>query len=349
MQLEACDNAGFMASSRLTMIRFSQILFALSLLALFTGCKRPEADPRTSIRTVVFLSADMAWPYELTQVQNFQRMVGFRDKVNFIHHDAKGDASLQAEQFGLAMAEKPFALAISPVDASRISDQVAAAVQMGVVVVGIGESAMSLPCTTAVATDLREAGRLAGDLTVKALKRKALAEGRVDVVGRVVEIRGEDENATSQVMHEGFMEALKTAPGVILVHDAPGAWTKDGGKSRAMDALRLQTTFDVVYAQNDAMALGAVIGLGETRANMMVIGTGGYVGVDGGLSLVNKGDLDATVFLPILVDLAWNFITKKMDEPSFIPQASYRVAPTAITASNADQMLREGPPPLPTL
>ena len=331
------------------MIRFSQILFALSLFALSPGCKRPEADPLASIRTVAFLSADAAQPYELTQVQNFQRMVGFRDKVNFIHHDAKRDAALQAEQFGLVMAEKPFAIAITPVDAGRVSHQVAAAVQMGVVVVGIGEAALSLPCTTAVATDLREVGRLASGVAVKALTKKALAEGKVDVVGRVVEIRGEDESATSQMMHEGFMETLKAVPGVILVHDAPGAWTKDGGQARAMDALRLQTSFDVIYAHNDAMALGAVIGLGEARANMMVIGTGGYVGVEGGLSLVNKGDLDATVFLPILVDLAWNFITKKMDEPSFIPQASYRVAPTAITPSNADQMLREGPPPLPTL
>ncbi len=282
-------------------------------------------------------------------MQNFQRMVGFRDKVNFIHHDAKADAALQAEQFALAMAEKPFAIVITPVDAARLSDQAAAALQMGVLVVGLGEAALSLPCTTAVATDLHEVGRLAGDVAVKALKRKSLAEAKLDIVGRVVEIRGEGESTTSQAMHEGFMEALKKAPGVILVHDAPGSWTKDGGKARAMDAQRLQTTFDVVYAHNDAMALGAVIGLGEARATMMVIGTGGYVGADGGLSLVNKGDLDATVFLPILVDLAWNFITRKMDDPTFIPQPSYHVSPTAITPSNADQMLREGPPPLPTL
>lgn len=338
-----------MASSILTMMRFSLILFSLPLLALFSGCKRPEADLLKAIRTVVFLSADTARPYELTQLQNFQRMVGFRDGVNLMHHDAKGDAAMQSEQFGQAMAEKPFAIVVVPVDAARLSDQVAAALQMGVVVVGIGEAALSLPCTTAVVTDLREVGRLAGEVAVRALKRKALAEGAVDVMGRVVEIRGEEENQTSQAMHEGFMEALKATPGVVLVHDAPGAWTKEGGQARATDALRLQTSFDVVYAQNDAMALGAVIGLGEVRANMMVIGTGGYVGTEGGLSLVNKGDLDATVFLPILVDLAWNFITKKMDDLGFIPQASYHVAPTAITPSNADQMLREGPPPLPTL
>lgn len=331
------------------MIRFSQIPFLLPLIVLLSGCKRPGTDPQTSIRTVVFLSSDAARPYELTQVQNFQRMVGFRDRVNFIHHDAKGDSALQAEQFGLAMAEKPFAIAISPVDAAQVSDQAAAALQLGVVVVGIGQAAQSLPCTTMVTTDLREVGRLAGDMAVKALKRKTLAEGRVDVVGRVVEIRGDEENATSYAIHEGFMEALKDFPGVILVHDAPGAWTKAGGKARAMDALRLQKSFEVVYAHDDAMALGAVIGLAEARTNLMVIGTGGYVGTEGGLSLVNKGDLDATVFLPILVDLAWNFIAKKMDEPSFIPQASYPVAPTAITPSNADQMLREGPPPLPTL
>jgi ribose transport system substrate-binding protein len=331
------------------MNRYSQILFFFPLLALLSSCKPPEVDPLKSIRTVVFLSANAERPHELTQVQNFQRMVGFRDRVNFIHHDAKGNANLQAEQFGLAMAEKPFAIAVSPVDAARLSDQVAAAVKIGVVVVGIGENSMSLPCTTAVATDLKEVGRLAGDIAVKALKRKAQAEGATDVVGRVVEIRGEEESPMSQVLHGGFMEALKAAPGVILVHDAPGAWTKDGGKSRAMDALRLQTSFDVVYAHNDAMALGAVIGLGEARAKMMVIGTGGYVGAEGGLSLVNQGDLDASVFLPILVDLAWNFISKKMDEPGFIPQPSYRVMPTAITPSNADQMLREGPPPLPTL
>ena len=115
------------------------------------------------------------------------------------------------------------------------------------------------------------------------------------------------------------------------------------------DAIRLQKQFDVVFAHNDAMALGAAEAAGEMRENVLLIGVDGFMGADGGFTAVNNGDIDATIHQPLLVDLAWQIIRKKLAEPAFQPKPSYKLNPMAITPKDVDDIRRKGLPPLPKL
>jgi len=326
-------------------------LLSLSFLTLWflPSCKPGKVVSEGVIRTIVMLHDNASIPYKQVQEQNLLRLTSLAENFEFLSNDAGGNAKKQAEQFGLAMQGKPLAILLSPVNPEVISDQVTAAVAQGVIVIGIGEKAMSLPCTTVITSNQNEVGRLAGEVTVRALTRKAEGEGGMEATGRVVEVRGDESSTPSLAMHEGFAERVAKASGVIIVHDAPGNWTSLGGKERITDAKRLQTSFDVVFAHNDAMAAGASLALGDQRENTLIIGADGYLGAEGGLTLVTQGVLDASIFQPILVDLAWKIILKKIEAPHFVPQPSYRIMPVAITPSNADEILRNGLPPLPEL
>lgn len=325
------------------------IALLLTALCLVSGCK-PGAEPEGPvIRTIVLLTAQGERPYEIAQMQNLMRLVAVKAEVNLVTQDAAGNARKQAEQFGEAMKAKPLAILVTPVNALALSDQVNAAVQMGVLVIGLGEAASAMPCSTVLSCDQRELGRLAGDVVVRALTRRAQDEAKPEVTGRVVEIRGDETGEISTARHEGFVEMLHKAPGIVVVHDAPGAWTKQGGKDRTTEALRLQSAFDVLYAHNDVMALGAGEALKDQRANVLLIGTDGFVGEEGGLTLVSRGDLDASIFQPILVDMAWRMIVRRLSEPAFTPKPSYRLAPLAITPKNSSDLMRNGFPPLPEL
>ena len=325
------------------------IIFLLTVLCLLPGCKRGIESQAPVIRTIVLLSANGERPYEVAQFQNLMRLVSVKPEVNLISHDAAGNARTQAEQFGRAMQDKPVAILVTPVNALALSDQVDAAVRMGVLVIGLGEAASAMPCSTVLTCDQREMGRMAGDMTVRALIRRAQENGKTEVTGRVVEIRGDELGEISTALHEGFIEMLRKEPGIVVVHDAPGGWTKQGGKDRATEAVRLQGSFDVLYAHNDAMALGAATALGSQRMDVLLIGTDGYIGEEGGMSLVSRGDLDGSIYQPILVDLAWQMIARRLGEPGFTPKPSYRLTPQAITPKNASDLLRDGVLRLPEL
>lgn len=333
----------------MTTRRLSFLLLPL-LPVLLGACKREAmAEKKAGTRTLVLLCAHGSRAYEMAQSQFLTRLAFARENCNLKTLDANGDGQLQVRQFAEAVAEKPEAILVTAVEAETLAPQVSEAVQAGILVIGLGESAASLPCSTVLKVDQRELGRLAGELTVQALTRKAKDEGGTEPAGRVVELRGDESSAEAQARHEGFMEAVKKAPGVVLVHDAPAGWTVQGGKDRIREALRLQARFDVIYAQSDAIAHGAASLLGDQRGQVMVIGTDGFRGDEGGWTLVMEGDIDASIYHPPLVDLAWQIIERRKTEPGFSPKPGYRVNAVVITPKNVEDFRQKGPPALPAL
>jgi ABC-type sugar transport system substrate-binding protein len=324
---------------------------SLVLCLAMPSCKR-ETEKTQSVPTqIVLLTANAKRPYEAAQVQIFQKLVASRSGLQFTTQDAAEDATQQARQLDQALAEKPLAVVFTPVKADSLAPAIARETEEGrTMLIGLGAASAKLSGVVSLQVDQRGLGRMAGELVVQALQRKAKAEGQSEAIGRVVELRGDEENdSDSGQRHEGFLEALGQQQGVILVHDAAGQWSRKGGHERTTEALRLQSRFDVIYAHNDAMALGASTALGENRQNVMIIGTDGYRGQEGGYSLVNRGDIDASIYQPILVDLALKIILRRSEEPDFITKPTYRVAPAVINPKTLDEIRLKGFPALPDL
>lgn len=321
----------------------------LSLLQ--TGCK-PEGPRFTTVedvRKICLLSSGINRAYTQGQVTLLQQLAAQNPAWEVQVLNAAGDASLQEEQLAKTMANPPYALLIDPVDgrSQTLKQAVQEAAGKGVLTFGLGLKAEPLAAGTLLTVDHRKLGQLAGELSLKALRAKAAEKSQPEVRARIVEIRGEDYQAEGDLRHEGFATAIKAEPGLIIVHDAPGNWTQDGGRDRLADALRLQHSFDLVYAHDDVMALGAARALKEQRSEVMVIGTDGFRGSLGGLTLVGEGEIDATIYQPLLVDFAWLLIRKTAAEPGFRPKGQYELESRIITPKDLADIARQGLAPFP--
>lgn len=327
--------------------RFLFTALLLPVLSLVNSCKKPGESASSSPGQVLLLTANASRPYEIAQIQTLQRLVFSRPGLNFKTLDAAGDATRQAGQLDSSLAEKPLAIFITPVKADAISAGVLNAIQSGVTVIGLGEAGAELKASFSVTVDQAQLGRMAGEIANRALGQKSKEEGKTEVTGRVVEIRGDEKDPGSTRRHEAFVEELHKHPGIVIVHDTAGGWTREGGRERAAEALRLQKQFDVLYAHNDSMALGASLALADQRENTLIIGTDGFRGDEGGFSLVNTGDIDASIHQPLLVEMGWKVLLRRLEDPAFLPKPSYRLAPTAITPKSLNDLRTHGLPPLP--
>ncbi|MEN3943585.1 substrate-binding domain-containing protein [Prosthecobacter sp. SYSU 5D2] len=321
-------------------------------LGMMTACKRaarPEVVEDSSV--VVFLSAHGDRMYENGQRLLFARLMTQDPRFRLQTLDAGSQVETQVSQMKAALQEKPLAILIDALDARSLKTLVSDALSAGVLVIGLGEGSADLDCSTVLVADQRKLGELAGQLAVRALLLKNQEEGRNEAAGRVIEIRGDDESVQCQQRHEGFEAALAEAPGVILVHDAPGGWSLAGGRDRALDALRLQQSYDIVYAHNDVMAFGASLALAqkEVRNEVMVIGTDGFRGTEGGMTLVGDGEIDATLYQPLLVDFAWVLLRKKLEDRTFRPKPRYDMPLRTIQPKDLDEIRLNGLPPHPEL
>ncbi|WP_395752077.1 sugar ABC transporter substrate-binding protein [Prosthecobacter sp.] len=300
---------------------------------------------------IILLLPDTRIPLQEFQRNGLSMLVGRQAGYQLTTQDAAGSSAQQMEQFRQAIAAKPAAIFISPIDPPAVAALIVEAKTHGITVIGLDKRMLNEGCASIVYCDQKHVGRMAADTVIEALKRKAAEEKRSDVTGRVVQLRGTADSFAANELAEGFSEGLKTQPGVILVHDAPADWSTENATKRTAEAFALQKNFDAVFAHNDAMASGAAKAA-ETagqRENVFILGTDGLSGQKRGLELVRVGELDATVVQPALVDLALQIVMRVRTDKTFKPQPFYEIEPVVILPKNVEQSIRVGTYNLPKL
>ncbi|NDC15822.1 MAG: hypothetical protein EBZ76_11830 [Synechococcaceae bacterium WB9_2_170] len=96
------------------------------------------------------------------------------------------------------------------------------------------------------------------------------------------------------------------------------------------------------------MAVGADKAARETsmdaRESMLILGTDGVPGKGVGVDLVIRGTIEATIYHPPLVDVAWRDIQILLDDPTYEPRKLRTVRPFVIQSENAPHVLSKGLP-----
>lgn len=301
---------------------------------------------------IVLLLPDVRVAMHEFQRNGLAMLVGRQAGYKLTTSDAAGSAAQQIEQFRQAIAAKPAAIMVVPIDPPSIAALIVEAQTHGIIVIGLDKRMLNEGCASIVFTDQRRIGRLAADTVIDALKRKAADEKRTDVTGRVVQLRGIADSFPTNEIAEGFSDGLRTQPGVILVHDAPADWSTEKAMKCTTEAFNLQKNFDAIYAHSDAIAVGAAKAAEAAgqRDAVFIVGTDGLAGGQKrGLELVRLGEIDASVVQPALVDLALQIIVKMRSDTTFKPQPSYEIMPVMILPKNVDQSFRTGTYKLPNL
>ncbi len=292
--------------------------------------EKAARDP--SRKLVLHCAANLADPFQKLQASLMQAAMPQIGGCRFKVMDGAGDPALQVGQLNEAAAQHPLFVIVSPLETHLTTGIMESMRNAGSVVIGLDERFGVGACTAVAFVDQKKLGRMAGELVVDALRRKAKDENQPHVSGRVVHLQGDTTSFSTKARSEGFREALKAEPGAIIVHEAPGGWSAEGGKARTEEALRLQHEFDVVFAHNDAMAAGASAALTTAQMRERVL----IVGIDGGLELVRNGTIDATLRQPMPMETAFDLIKRFVADKHFNPPPRTELEPEAVTPVNLD-------------
>ena len=137
---------------------------------------------------------------------------------------------------------------------------------------------------TFVGSDNYAGGKLAGEYLVKVTGGKAH-------VGILEGIPGHE---TGDSRLRGFRDAVKGAPGVIIVASQPANWERDQGFNVFQNMLQAHQDIDSVFACSDLMALGAIEAIraaGKTSAIKVI----GFDALDDARKAIAAGTMAASV------------------------------------------------------
>jgi ABC-type sugar transport system substrate-binding protein len=259
--------------------------------------------------------------------------------------DAKGDADLQLQQLNEVLKQKPTYLVLDALAVQDVQSLAQSFATAGTQVISVDERLTGPAFAASPHTLQKELGKTAAATVVEALRRKAKAEGATAVTGRVVHLLGDEFSFRSTARAEGFHEGLKVEPGIVVVHESPTDWDAKISQTCTEEALKLQRQFDVIVAQSDLIALGAsqAISTAQLRDDVMIIGMDALGGEGGGIELVAKGTLDASVHHAKPMKHAFDLIQKAQTTGGKLSPSAGPAAPMAIeviTSGNVDEALR---------
>lgn len=334
-------------------LRQHHLVFSFGTLFLIAACKpstnKPlqtatgsDTQPSDASAAVVCLFSDARMPFQQAQAQ-FLNLLDAQDPDHQLSmQDARGDAETQLAQIDALSKNPPAVLLLQPTDLSTAIPSLAALRQLGTRIMVIDPPSNVTPSEefeALIACEPKEIGRVAAKVVLNALSKRAMSNGESAPRGRVLEIRGADNSPWSSMVHEGFVEFLKPHPLISLVHDAPADWTTNTVTPRYSEALRIQKSIDVVFAHDDFLAQAAHLAAtaANTRDETLIIGINGFAGPVGGLEMMRRNEIDATVQRPFLVDRAWELIKNPSRSGRTI---EILLSPRSLVPSDLDSPLR---------
>jgi len=227
------------------------LLVCLAMIAPFamaSGQKEKEGE------TVVLLNIGMQSPYPPLYADNLEELLN-EAGIEMFMFDGKFDAQLQSSQMDDAIAMKPNAIVVFPVDSAAIATAIKKAYDAGIpVIMGNGEPVEeSVPYTALYfGPNNYEEGKVAGDVANEILGDS----------GNVVIVEGATGQDASIKRTEGFEDVLN--PGIKVLAAQPADWVKD-------KAVRVMSDFitsygddiDLIWSHSDDMGAGVGIALEE--------------------------------------------------------------------------------------
>ncbi len=205
--------------------------------------------------------------------------------VRLIVNDAQRSAERQVQQVESFIAQQVDAIILNPCEVEASSPAVDKALAAGIPIVNVNSETRSTP-TAFVGSHDEESARIAMEYIAK----------RLNGQGNVVMMHGFMGQAAQIKRDQGAREILAQQPGLKLLADQTAEW--DRAKAMSLMENWIQSygaKINAVFAQNDEMAMGALLALERANLKDKVVVTSVDAIADA-LHAVQDGRLDATVF-----------------------------------------------------
>lgn len=245
--------------------------------------------------------------------------------------DAKQSSATQVSQVQQFVQRKVDALIVSPNEPAPLTSAVEQACRAKIPVVILDRS-VNTDCYSAfIGGDNYVAGQKAGRLAVSLLPHG----------GNVGELQGILSDQPQIDRDRGFRDAIKDHPDIHLVAHREAKWLKDDATRITGQWLAQGTKLDLVYAQNDPMALGGYLAASSAgkQKSIKFIGTDGLAISDGGIRAVQQHKLAGTFIYPTCAKQAAETVEKLLHHKKVAKKTTLDIV--SVTPSNAAALYRK--------
>lgn len=277
------------------------LYFLLCLAALVSSCD----GTNTRYHIGVSQCSDDEWRHKMNK--EMQREALFYDGVQVEFRTAKDNNQYQINDINYFIDRKVDLLIVAPNEAAAITPSVEKAIKKGIPVVVVDRKILSDNYTAFVGADNYKIGSDVGHYIVSRLNGK----------GNIFEVTGLQGSTPAMERHRGLIDALAGIPNIKRVGSVDGGWLQSQAGEKVDSVLRVHKDIDLLFAQNDRMAIGAYLAARQQgrEKEMLFVGVDALPGKDYGLEQVISGVLDATFIYPTggdkVMQIAMNILEKR--------------------------------------
>lgn len=260
------------------------------LLLFFFSCSNNQPEKKFRIGFSQCTSHDV---WRQSMIKEMERELSFHTNVEFIIKEANLNSEIQVQQIKELINQDIDLLIVSPNEAAPITPVIESAYSKNIPVILVDRNTLSKKYAAFIGASNYKVGIDAATYANSLLKGK----------GNVLEIGGIDVGSSADVgRHNGFIDFIKEIPGINYVGRLSVNWDEDAAEAEKdlTNLLIKNNDIQVIFSQNDRIGLGAYkvckkLGVNE---KIKIIGVDGLPGENGGIDLVEKGYLKATILYP---------------------------------------------------
>lgn len=259
----------------------------LSAAALVIAAQAAQAEQRIGVTMTSFDN-----PFLTILLNGIKAEAAKHDDVELVLEDAQLDVAKQLNQVQNMIANGASAIIVNPVDGAATPAMTALATEAGIPLVYVNHPPAeheNMPAGTSfVGSNEIDSGTMQTREVCEKLGGK----------GKVLVLMGPLENEASLVRTKDIEDVIAAEPctGMEIIDKQVGNWDRTQGADLTTNWLTSGIEFDAIIANNDEMAIGAIQALKSAGVPMDQVVVAGIDATPDGLSAMEVGDLDVTVF-----------------------------------------------------
>lgn len=268
------------------------LLAAVMTLAVLAGCGKQEATDGENSGSgklkigVSYYALSGEYNANLkSAMQSYFDEAGLADKVELSVTDAGGDANTQNSQLENMIAGGVNAIILIPGDATAQAVMVEEAHAQNIPVIEL--------CTMTEAEDYRTSFVGSDDIVAGRMLMEYLGD-LVDGKGDMIIFHGPTGVSAEINRHTGAQQMIKEKNWDIkVVAEKVCNWSREEAMTAMENIITSGMKFDIIFAENDEMAVGALSALKDSGLKYVI---GGIDAIPDAVQAVADGDMDCTFF-----------------------------------------------------
>lgn len=281
-------------------MRLRKVLIILTILGTALGLiffggfgkftKSRTANSPGQVKYLIGVSQpNLNGSWQIQMNKEIKNEIAHHDDTRVIFTDAAQDNEQQIQDIHTLMSYGVDLLIVS-VDNAITLTPVISEVYKKIPVIVLGRGVKGYDYTLYIGSDNQLNGKMAAKEAIRLLGNTR---------GQIIEVAGNKESLQAEERSKGFHETIRKESSHTRIQSINGNWLKDKAEDELKGLLKSGVKPDLIYAHNDAMALGAYNTIKQLRLEgVRIIGSDGLNGENGGLQLVQKGLIDTTYITP---------------------------------------------------